>query len=57
VLAQEKDLGTYLDDVLMVKVWCFLLEASTSCHLEAEESTHWFLGSISLLLTLQLFIW
>ena len=38
----------------MVKFRGFSLEPSASCHLEAEESTHWLLWCVSLLLALLL---
>jgi hypothetical protein len=47
---------TYLDDVFMVKFGGLTLESSASCHLETEESTHWFLWGVSLLLAFLLLL-
>jgi hypothetical protein len=43
---------TYLDDILMVELWSFSLKPITTSHLEAEECTHRFFGSIWILLSL-----
>ena len=40
----------------MVKLGGLTLESSASRHLEAEESTHWFLWSVSLLLAFLLLL-
>jgi hypothetical protein len=48
---------TYLYNVLMIEFGGLVLEDRAASHLETEESAHWLLGSVRLLLALLLLLW